>query len=867
MQTNTPTTISPALPAGYVLHEYEIISILGMGGFGITYLATDTHLQLKVAIKEFFPSSLAIRDSASGSVAVNSEQSQEDFAWGKSRFIKEAQTLARFTHPNIVHVYRFFEANSTSYMVMAYEEGKSLEDVLVNASETWDKQRIIDFVTPLLDGLAVIHESGFLHRDIKPSNIFIRTKDDSPVLLDFGSARLAVSTQAITSLISPGYGPIEQYFDQGTQGPWSDIYSMGAVLYRIVSGTPPVPAIQRVKKDSMLPAVFAGMGKFPSPFLKAIDIALSIDETKRPQKVGDWASLLKTNTVNECIEKDSSISTTPQLDNSQNGDENASLLNANIESKSRQPHRSKALIKLKKILTLAVKNPLRITLLFISLGLMGVGLQALNIPQESDLEFAYRDYHNAIRKLDLTTAYNYYTTFSKRVIPFDYFKSFHTEKVRNEVDENIINIAFIGKDNELATIYTSVLTNGKDTHIYPQRWKKYDGAWYKDKAYEMQYRMSLDESSANLKPANFTILNPQTSWELMKRDGYLTKAHPVTSFQIKNDGNQVINFLYLHIEYFDAAQKKTLAYSEDFVVKPSNSILEGETSLELSLGKTNHSSGFFITDSNTFNESYFQKNIETRFYIAIEDSLIWSQKQASGNIINLGILGISNSKNIEGHLYQDLGNVKKLISAANKGDVYAQNFLADYYYYLKPANYLEAFNWYKKAAEQDSSPAIVSLGWMYQNGLGVEQNYQQAIFWYRKAESKHSQAQNNLGELYEKGLGVEKNEKEAASWYKKAAMRNNEEAQFRFGRLCENGLGVEKDIIRAYKSYSLAADSGFKEAFVAMTRLKKEMTLEQLALAEGSKKEWLQAYCVTGLDNDYRAAFNYNLCNKRVAVP
>jgi serine/threonine protein kinase len=286
-------TLSPGLPPGHCLQEYTIGSVLGIGAFGITYQAHDNHLHQRVVIKEFFPSSLAARNPSTGTVGIKSPDCQTDFIWGKTRYVQEAQTLAQFNHPNIVRVYRYFEANSTSYMVMAFEEGRSLAQVLLDNDVDWDEAKIVAFVMPLLSGLAEVHKGGYLHRDIKPENILLRSKDDSPVLLDFGSARSMMSNYTMTAMVSPGYGPVEQYSSEaGDQGPWTDIYAMAAVLYRIVSKQAPVPALSRVKKDALIPAVFAGNGRYSKPFLKAIDLALSIDETRRPRNVATWLLML-----------------------------------------------------------------------------------------------------------------------------------------------------------------------------------------------------------------------------------------------------------------------------------------------------------------------------------------------------------------------------------------------------------------------------------------------------------------------------------------------------------------------------------------------------------------------------------------------
>ena len=216
----TPTYRN-ALTLGAMLLEYRLDSVLGAGGFGMTYLAWDINLEKHVAIKEYLPGELAVRALDGSIVPVNTE-SEYNYKWGLDRFIQEARTLARFSHPNIVRVNRFFEANGTSYMVMDYEAGESLYQYLKRSPappEAWLKQ----MVTPILDGLQAVHKAGFLHRDIKPSNVFMR-EDGTPVLLDFGSARLAAggASKSLTAIISPGYAPLEQYAADGNQGPWSD---------------------------------------------------------------------------------------------------------------------------------------------------------------------------------------------------------------------------------------------------------------------------------------------------------------------------------------------------------------------------------------------------------------------------------------------------------------------------------------------------------------------------------------------------------------------------------------------------------------------------------------------------------------------
>lgn len=287
-----------ALPEGHLLHWYRIGHVLGQGGFGITYLASDMNLDRQVAIKEYLPITLAVREEGV-SVRPYSADRTEVYLWGRERFLAEAKTLARFVHPNIVRVHAVFEANNTAYMVMEYEQGECLEDLL-KFDRLGGEEELLDLTRALLEGLGHVHESGFIHRDIKPSNILVR-RDGSPVLLDFGSARFALGdeTRALTTVVSPGFAPYEQYQpDAGRQGPWTDIYGVGATLYAALNrGRGPLDAMARVNArieslpDPLEPAAVIGEGRYSVRFLSAIDAALAFTPDERPRTVAEWLEM------------------------------------------------------------------------------------------------------------------------------------------------------------------------------------------------------------------------------------------------------------------------------------------------------------------------------------------------------------------------------------------------------------------------------------------------------------------------------------------------------------------------------------------------------------------------------------------------
>ena len=277
-----------ALPNGQRLDEYEVVRVLGVGGFGITYLAFDHQLDGPVALKEYFPRAIAARTNRQRVVAV-SDQQRELFAWGRRRFVQEAQMVHRFRHTNVVRVHRYVEANDTAYIVMEYVEGESLEAILaphrtLPAIQWWS------WMDRLVDGLAHVHGQGYLHRDIKPSNIVIRAADQQPCLIDFGSARVATGERTHTQVLTPRYAPIEQYSNQALQGPHTDIYGLAAVSYQVLTGTPPPSAPDRVLNDQYEPLARRVAGADAS-WLAAIDHGLKVRPEERPATVTAWREL------------------------------------------------------------------------------------------------------------------------------------------------------------------------------------------------------------------------------------------------------------------------------------------------------------------------------------------------------------------------------------------------------------------------------------------------------------------------------------------------------------------------------------------------------------------------------------------------
>ena len=287
-------TASSALPAGSRLGEFEITGVIGEGGFGIVYSARDSSLDRIVAIKEYLPAAFASRNST-GVVHVRSEEHSKTFNAGLSSFINEARMLAKFSHPGLVEVFRFWEGNGTAYMAMRYYRGVTLREMLRTNPQVVTEQWLCETLDPILLALQELHHEKCYHRDIAPDNILVLPNGRS-VLMDFGAARRIIGgmTRALTTVLKPGYAPIEQYSDDGSmaQGAWTDIYAVGGVLYHAMTGKVPVQAISRMMNDPLKPVATASRSPFSPVLTDAVMKCLSVMPENRYQTIDELRAAL-----------------------------------------------------------------------------------------------------------------------------------------------------------------------------------------------------------------------------------------------------------------------------------------------------------------------------------------------------------------------------------------------------------------------------------------------------------------------------------------------------------------------------------------------------------------------------------------------
>jgi serine/threonine protein kinase len=287
-------SVPGALPPGYRFNEFEIEEVIGGGGFGIVYRAKDHQLERTIAIKEFMPATLAMRGEDMRLV-LRSQRFGKAFQAGLNSFIQEARLLARFNHPNLLHVLRFWVQNDTAYMGTVFYSGTTLSRLREQHPEQIDEAWIRRTLPMLLGAVKTIHDEECLHRDISLDNIQIQD-NGLPVLLDFGSARRSIGnvSDETETMLRPGFAPIEQYTDdnESEQGPWTDIYALGAVLHTLIVGAPPPVSVVRSIQDSYQPLAELRPEGYSLPLLLAVDRALALHIEDRPRSVDEFAALI-----------------------------------------------------------------------------------------------------------------------------------------------------------------------------------------------------------------------------------------------------------------------------------------------------------------------------------------------------------------------------------------------------------------------------------------------------------------------------------------------------------------------------------------------------------------------------------------------
>ena len=445
-----------SLPPGYQLGEFDIERVLGSGGFGITYLATDSSLNRKVVIKENLPV-FAFRNTETFEVHPNSgsDDDVELFEWSVDNFLQEAQLLASFDHPCIVKVHRIFQSNGTAYFVMPYLGDWSFSSIIKDREkrgETFNEYELNLLVESLGDGLQCLHNSSVYHRDVKPANILV-TDNWKPVLIDFGAARQQVGEKTLTVIESPGYTPFEQLESKGRIGPWSDIYGLAGTIYKAVTFQSPPKAADRLRDDPVghLVDQYADSGNYGRKFLEAIVWGMRFDAGDRPQSVPEWLSGFQSGPENALFVSGntshskpnataSDIAGLPQVSSVEHGDSTNPDLSSRSSANSRRRMRSRRA----KRESSSLGNPFRIVSLLLGVVLLLSGLifwitgspsveaktEPEKLPIISDGTIS-REFGGS---LDVTEDGNYLvTTSGSEILVFDLERKVVVSKVKSSV--------------------------------------------------------------------------------------------------------------------------------------------------------------------------------------------------------------------------------------------------------------------------------------------------------------------------------------------------------------------------------------------------------------------------------------------------
>ncbi len=753
-----------ALPADYVLGRYTIRSVLGAGGFGITYKATYADTGEAVAIKEYLPSGISARGSDGASVHPLSADEQDAFDYGLERFRREAQTLARFHHPAIVSVLGFFEANGTAYTVMGYERGESLAGILERYRRL-EQSELEEILFPLLEGLETVHRAGVFHRDIKPDNIFIRI-DGTPVLLDFGAARqdLGERSHSVKVVVSPPYAPVEQYASDGNIGPWTDIYALAITLYVAATGQMPAGATKRghaalrQAPDPLVPIGDLVGSRFSTAFVQAVQHGMTLREDARPRSIAEWRAEFKGEVVpgaepapvEPVPAKAAAAAATPsEVKPSEATPSEATLSVA--PPRAPEPTSSEAKSPEAKSLdakSLDAKSPVAK-----SPGAKSPGVEAAE------------DVPPVAKSPDAKS-------------PAGASPAAKTSSAAGSGAAGSGQMALPIGERRPAAPPPSDAPAAPPPHLAPPALGS-GGRWVKPVGIAAVALVSI----ALLVAAGYAL------WDAADDNDVVAKTTATTA--PKPDAKALAAAEARRKAEAEAARKAALAAKREALAAEREKLEEERKRIAALKGDDR-----FAAEKDFYGRVYAANKAEADKLAAEADKLHkdHSYRAAFKRYLKAAELGHLDSQVNLGFYYTVGHGTKRddekaalwFRRAAERGHRIAQSNLAGLYTSGRGVkrDYTLALKWARLAAAQGYPAAYGRLGYLYRHGLGVKRDYAKSMEWYRKAANKgHAWSMAEIGNLYENALGVERDLKKAASWYKLAAKRGNEYAKQRLKAL------------------------------------------------------------------------------------
>lgn len=714
-----------ALPEGTRLDgtekgQYEILGVLGVGGFGITYKARDTLLQSFVAIKEYLPSDFALRDPDGSTVIPRSTQFSEQFNWGLNSFLEEARTLKRFREQHIVRVESFLQGNGTAYMVMEFEEGEPLDAILKDKTPLTEAQLKKIFI-PILQGLRAVHAQQFLHRDIKPGNIFLRQRG-GPVLLDFGAARQALVEQSrsITGILTAGYAPFEQYSNARVLTPSADLYALGATIYRCITGRKPVEAPERIaalhngEVDPYVPAVIAGAERYSPRFLQAVDWCLQPLAKDRPQNADELLAVLDDSSGLSADATEATVIKT-------SGDDLATRMQADLS-------RSVTKVASANVTLQAPVAKRSVAWWKIVLG-VAVLVLVIAVPVGGKFWNEARQVRQAIASYEANAydrAYDEFVALSEKENPIAqfYLGKMYRFGIGRAADRTRAQKWF-----DLAIANGLVKRMLRDAERGDPAMQSNLGVMYfegigveKNLAKAALWYQRAAEQGYAVGQSNYAT-------QLLHGLGVGQDAAAAAEWYTKAAQQNYAQAQYALANLYVAGTgvKQDYAVARQWYEQAAdNGLLAAHTGLALL-----YQNGWGVSRD-------LDKALE-QYRLAAEAGDTTAQR----GIANLYALGEGVEKDP-----------------------------------------FKAVEWYEKAAQQGDNIAQNELGYFYGTGDGIPKDYEKSLYWYRKAaEQNNATAQFNLGVMYETGKGVARSLSDATTWYQKAARNGHLEARAALGRL------------------------------------------------------------------------------------
>jgi TPR repeat protein len=758
------------LPKGTLLDgAYRITRVLGTGGFGITYEAEDVNLATAVALKEYYPFDFGDRDS-SMSVRPKSERHKATFDWGRTSFVQEARMLARLDHPSIVRVARVFESNSTAYMVMRLEQGQSFEAWLASLGRPPTQEELDRIVAPLLDALELMHAETFLHRDIAPDNIIVRA-NGTPVLLDFGAARRAVGekSRTLTGIVKAGYSPQEQYATDGRlQGPWTDFYALGGVLYRAVTGAPPEESTLRAIEDHMPAAVQAAKGTYRPGFLAAIDACLAVRHTQRPQSVAELRLMMLGDEAKERSEPARLVSTGKRPV--------VPPMPAASAARAGQPAARRWLIVAAAGLAVAggAYGGFKYTRWSAEQNRKVEAEAKRKAAEQQAAEERARQEVESKRRLEAAAA--------RKKAEDDAFAKAQAEAKRLQ-------------EAQLAT----------ERRLAEERARQ-----------EMEAKRQADAAAARKKAEDDAFAKVQAEAKRLQEEKLAADKKAADERAAQADAQRKAQEARLASEAQTAAAKAGQAGQAERDFQEGERYLYGR-GVPRDYAKAREAYGKAAAGGNSggmVGLGYTYENGLGGPKDFAKARELYEKASAAGNSSGTNNLGrlYRNGWGVARDFAKAREQFEKAAAAGNSAGMLNMGWL-DQSGWGAPQNYAKAREWYEKAAAKGNGQAMASTGWMHRDGLGTPQDYARAREWFEKSAAANNGAgMHGMGVLYEFGQGALKDLGKAKEWFEKAASAGNDFGMNSLGWLYQTGQGVNMDYGKAREWYEKAVVTSNKAA-------------------------------------------------------